>query len=142
MGTNPRIRQSLAERVADEHSQVLMPTGDTPFTGASVADWQDPPERDTSLERRACPDFAGDDTCAFEESRIAAGVKGASEIRLLEERISGMSLLSDGQHGEQDDPGESHGMPVPCGCIHCDLSQLDTLQQVHGTQANNKGKEP
>jgi hypothetical protein len=39
-GTNPRVRKWLAERIADEHPQVVLLTGDTPFTGASTADWQ------------------------------------------------------------------------------------------------------
>jgi hypothetical protein len=40
-GTNPRIRKWLADRVAEEHPSVLLLTGDTPYTGASAADWQD-----------------------------------------------------------------------------------------------------
>lgn len=40
-GTDPRIRKWLAERVAEEHPEVLLITGDTPYTGASAADWQD-----------------------------------------------------------------------------------------------------
>lgn len=40
-GTDPRIRKWLAERVAQEHPEVLLLTGDTPFTGAAAADWQD-----------------------------------------------------------------------------------------------------
>jgi hypothetical protein len=39
-GTNPRVRKWLAERVAGEHPQALLLTGDTPFTGADPADWQ------------------------------------------------------------------------------------------------------
>ena len=39
-GTNPRIRKWLAGRIADEHPQALLLTGDTPYTGASPADWQ------------------------------------------------------------------------------------------------------
>ena len=38
-GVDPRLRKWLAERVAEENLQVLLITGDTPFTGASVADW-------------------------------------------------------------------------------------------------------
>lgn len=40
-GTDPRIRKWLAARVAEEHPAVLLITGDTPFTGAKAADWQD-----------------------------------------------------------------------------------------------------
>lgn len=39
-GTNPRVRKWLAGRIADEHPQALLLTGDMPFTGASAADWQ------------------------------------------------------------------------------------------------------
>jgi acid phosphatase type 7 len=39
-GTNPRVRKWLADRIADEHPDALLLTGDTPFTGSSTADWQ------------------------------------------------------------------------------------------------------
>ncbi len=39
-GTNPRVRKWLAGRIADEHPQALLLTGDTPYTGSSPADWQ------------------------------------------------------------------------------------------------------
>jgi len=39
-GTNPRIRKWLAGRVADEHPQALLLTGDTPYTGSLASDWQ------------------------------------------------------------------------------------------------------
>jgi hypothetical protein len=39
-GTNPRVRKWLAGRIADEHPEVLLLTGDTPFTGSSAADWR------------------------------------------------------------------------------------------------------
>jgi acid phosphatase type 7 len=38
--TNPRVRKWLAERIAEEHPQVLLITGDTPYYGAREADWQ------------------------------------------------------------------------------------------------------
>jgi acid phosphatase type 7 len=38
--TNPRIRKWLAERIAEEHPQVLLITGDTPYYGARESDWQ------------------------------------------------------------------------------------------------------
>lgn len=38
-GTNPRVRKWLAERVGGLAPQVLLLTGDMPFTGASAADW-------------------------------------------------------------------------------------------------------
>lgn len=40
-GTNPRVRKWLAQRVAEEHPEVLLLTGDMPMTGASTADWDD-----------------------------------------------------------------------------------------------------
>jgi acid phosphatase type 7 len=39
-GTNPRVRKWLAERIAQEHPQAILITGDTPFYGAREADWQ------------------------------------------------------------------------------------------------------
>jgi hypothetical protein len=38
-GTNPRVRKWLADRIAEEHPEVLLLTGDMPYTGASAADW-------------------------------------------------------------------------------------------------------
>jgi len=51
-GTNPRVRKWLAGQVAEEHPEVLLLTGDTPFTGANVADWQDF-QRETAPWRQA-----------------------------------------------------------------------------------------
>ena len=39
-GTNPRVRKWLAGRVGEEHPQVLLLTGDMPFTGAKTGDWR------------------------------------------------------------------------------------------------------
>jgi len=39
-GTNPRVRKWLVEQIAREHPEVLLMTGDTPYTGAKSADWQ------------------------------------------------------------------------------------------------------
>jgi hypothetical protein len=39
-GTNPRVRKWLADRIADEHPQALLLTGDMPYTGSSMADWK------------------------------------------------------------------------------------------------------
>ena len=39
-GTNPRVRKWLAGRIADEHPEVLLLTGDMPLTGSNTADWQ------------------------------------------------------------------------------------------------------
>jgi hypothetical protein len=40
-GTNPRVRKWLAARIAEEHPQVVLLTGDTPYYGAKQADWQE-----------------------------------------------------------------------------------------------------
>jgi acid phosphatase type 7 len=40
-GVDPRIRKWLAQKIGKEDPQVLLITGDTPFTGSSVADWQE-----------------------------------------------------------------------------------------------------
>lgn len=40
-GTNPRVRAWLAAHIGAAHPQVLLLTGDTPYTGAKAADWKD-----------------------------------------------------------------------------------------------------
>ena len=40
-GTNPRVRKWLAGRIAEVSPQVLLLTGDMPFTGAKSADWDE-----------------------------------------------------------------------------------------------------
>jgi acid phosphatase type 7 len=40
IGTNPRVRRWLAERVGEENPEVLMITGDMPYAGARQEDWQ------------------------------------------------------------------------------------------------------
>lgn len=40
-GTNPRVRKWLAERIAEEKPEVLLLTGDMPYTGAKEADWDE-----------------------------------------------------------------------------------------------------
>jgi hypothetical protein len=39
-GTNPRVRLWLAERIAQQHPQAILLTGDTPFKGADPEDWK------------------------------------------------------------------------------------------------------
>lgn len=39
-GTNPRVRKWLAERVAQEHPEAMVLTGDMPYTGSEDADWK------------------------------------------------------------------------------------------------------
>jgi acid phosphatase type 7 len=40
IGTNPRVRKWLAQRVGEEKPEVVLLTGDMPYVGASPADWQ------------------------------------------------------------------------------------------------------
>jgi acid phosphatase type 7 len=40
IGTNPRVRKWLAERVGEENPEVLLLTGDMPYVGGNDADWQ------------------------------------------------------------------------------------------------------
>jgi hypothetical protein len=40
IGTNPRVRKWLAERIGQENPEVLMVTGDMPYAGSREADWQ------------------------------------------------------------------------------------------------------
>lgn len=40
-GTNPRVRRWLADQIAREKPQVVLLTGDMPYTGAKDADWQE-----------------------------------------------------------------------------------------------------
>jgi len=40
IGTNPRVRKWLADRVAEENPEVLLLTGDMPYSGSEDADWQ------------------------------------------------------------------------------------------------------
>jgi len=40
IGTNPRIRKWLAQRIAEEKPEVLLLTGDMPYSGGDEADWQ------------------------------------------------------------------------------------------------------
>jgi hypothetical protein len=40
IGTNPRVRKWLAERIGQEGPEVLMVTGDMPYAGARAEDWQ------------------------------------------------------------------------------------------------------
>jgi len=40
IGTNPQVRKWLAGRVAQERPEVVLLTGDMPYSGASEADWQ------------------------------------------------------------------------------------------------------
>lgn len=40
IGTNPRVRKWLAERVGEEKPEAMLLTGDMPYSGSSDADWQ------------------------------------------------------------------------------------------------------
>lgn len=50
-GTDPRVRKWLAERVGQENPQALLLTGDMPFVGAKIEDWQN--YRDETASWRA-----------------------------------------------------------------------------------------
>ena len=39
-GTNPRVRKWLVEKIAAEHPEAVLLTGDMPYTGADPADWK------------------------------------------------------------------------------------------------------
>jgi hypothetical protein len=39
IGTNPRVRKYLAEKIGEERPQILMLTGDMPYIGGNDADW-------------------------------------------------------------------------------------------------------
>ena len=39
-GTNPRVRKWLTEKIAAEHPQALLLTGDMPYTGSDPGDWK------------------------------------------------------------------------------------------------------
>ena len=39
-GTSPRVRKYLTGRIAEEHPQAILMTGDMPYTGADPADWK------------------------------------------------------------------------------------------------------
>ena len=40
-GTNPRVRQWLAQKIGQENPQALLVTGDMPFVGEKKADWEE-----------------------------------------------------------------------------------------------------
>lgn len=40
IGTNPRVRKWLAQRVGEEKPEAMLLTGDMPYAGANDADWQ------------------------------------------------------------------------------------------------------
>ena len=49
-GTNPRVRQWLAQKIGEEKPQALLVTGDMPYTGEKKADWEEY-QRETSSWR-------------------------------------------------------------------------------------------
>jgi len=51
-GTNPRVRKWLVERVAEVGPQVLLLTGDAPFTGGGPADWEEFQKETTGWKKR------------------------------------------------------------------------------------------
>ena len=48
-------------------------------------------------------------------------------------------LLEEGQQDEEEDPEESHGMPVPGAAVDDDLSRLEQARGVEGTEGDDEG---
>ena len=46
--------------------------------------------------------------------------------------------MAEGEDGEEDEPGEAHGVPVPGGRVDGDLAQLDALEAAEGHKANEE----
>jgi len=56
-GTNPKVRQWLAEKIALERPQVLLLTGDMPFVGDKTADWDEYQKETASWTQQGFPVF-------------------------------------------------------------------------------------
>jgi len=54
---------------------------------------------------------------------------------------SASSLLAEGEYGEEDEPGEAHGMPVPGGGVNGDLAEFDALEAAEGQEADGEGEQ-
>ena len=50
-------------------------------------------------------------------------------------RLSAAFLLAEEEHGEEDEPGEGHGVPEPCGCVDGDLAGFNALEMGEGDEA-------
>ncbi len=56
-GTNPKVRQWLAEKIGAERPQALLVTGDMPYTGELQADWDEYQKETTSWRTDGFPVF-------------------------------------------------------------------------------------
>jgi hypothetical protein len=56
-GTNPRVRKWLVDKIALEHPQALLLTGDMPFAGSRTADWEDYRRETASWHTEGFPIF-------------------------------------------------------------------------------------
>lgn len=56
-GTNPRIRQYLVDKIALEKPQVLLLTGDMPYTGDKTADWEEYQKETRAWKAQSFPVF-------------------------------------------------------------------------------------
>src|ERR1700722_20215751 len=45
------------------------------------------------------------------------------------------ALLSEDKNREEDEPGEGHGVPEPCGCVDGDLAGFNALEMGEGDEA-------
>ncbi len=82
-GVDPRVRKWLAERVGAENPRVLLLTGDTPFTGASVADWQNFQDETASWRTKSIlvlPTTGNHETYGGAKQGIANYLKNFPEI--------------------------------------------------------------
>src|SRR5580698_8661888 len=48
-------------------------------------------------------------------------------------RICG-ALLEEDEKAEEEDPEDTHGVPVPCGAVDEDLPQLQAVEQEEGSE--------
>jgi hypothetical protein len=56
-GTNPRVRQWLAQKIGQERPQALLVTGDMPYTGEKKADWEEYQRETDSWKAAGFPVF-------------------------------------------------------------------------------------
>src|SRR5438270_8148662 len=56
-GTNPRVRQWLAQKIGQERPQALLVTGDMPYTGEKKTDWEQYQRETASWKAAGFPVF-------------------------------------------------------------------------------------
>lgn len=47
-------------------------------------------------------------------------------------------LLPKDKNTEENKPGEAHGVPEPCGCVHSDLPRFNPLEPGQGNKAEGE----